>query len=274
VTPSVTVVPLAFKEAAPGFRTVDLFNGDLALEPFLVFTEFHMSQAVFGPHPHAGMTVVTYMLPDSAGGFLNRDSFGDRSRIGPGTVHATQAGAGIMHDEFPDPAGIDCHGMQIWINHADADRVVPPKAMHADAAAIPERLVGDHRVRVVLGAYDDARSPIALVTSVGLLDVTLRGATPVPLPDRPTRFVYVLRGRVSVNGQSAEAPALVVVGSSAGTASVTADTADAQVLIASGTPHGEPIAHGGPFVGTTAAQIGEMRRRFGSGAMGALAPAG
>ncbi|MCU0647452.1 MAG: pirin family protein [Gemmatimonadaceae bacterium] len=274
MTTPVTVVPLAFKDAAPGFRTVDLFHGELPLEPFLVFTEFHMSRAIFGPHPHAGMTVVTYMLPDSAGGFLNRDSFGDRSRIGPGAVHATQAGAGIMHDEFPEPAGIDCHGMQIWINHADADRFVPPKAMHADGAAIPEREVGAHHVRVVLGAYGAAVSPIALVTPVGLLDVTLRGATPFALPDAATRFVYVLRGRVSVDGVSATAPALLIADASAGSLALTSESDDSQVLIASGTPHGEPIAHGGPFVGTTPAQISEMRRRFGSGAMGQLAAAG
>lgn len=96
-----------------GLKSVDAFHTEYDFEPFLVFTEFYMSRPIFGPHPHAGVSVMTYMLPDSKGSFLNRDSAGDESIIEPGGIHVTQAGSGIKHDETPTVLGVDCHGFQI-----------------------------------------------------------------------------------------------------------------------------------------------------------------
>jgi hypothetical protein len=53
--------PLSFKENAPGFRSIDIYHSKFDIEPFLVFTEFHMDRPIFGPHPHAGVSVMTYM---------------------------------------------------------------------------------------------------------------------------------------------------------------------------------------------------------------------
>lgn len=75
------VVAKSLKMNAMGFESVDNFNHETPIEPFLVFTEFKMAQPIFGPHPHAGMSVMTYMLPESTGAFINRDSLGDHSRI-------------------------------------------------------------------------------------------------------------------------------------------------------------------------------------------------
>jgi quercetin 2,3-dioxygenase len=97
---------LHFKQNAPGFLSVDLFHAEHGFEPFLVFTEFHMDRPIFGPNAHAGVSVMTYMLPDSQGSFLNRDSLGDHSIIDPSGIHVTQAGSGVKHDEAPTIAGM------------------------------------------------------------------------------------------------------------------------------------------------------------------------
>jgi quercetin 2,3-dioxygenase len=261
---------LSFKQNAPGFRSVDIFNGELEIEPYLVFTEFYMDRPIFGPHPHAGMSVLTYMLPDSEGGFINRDSQGDHSRIEPGGAHITQAGAGILHDEIPEHTGTSCHGMQIWINHADADRFVPARPLHASPTEIPEVQASGASVRVVLGEYNGATSPLVPVTRALLLDVTLEPGATFTLPVQPTCFVYVLQGEVETGDARARAQTLLVYDTIGDAVQLRAGDQPTNFLLASGTPHHEPIVHGGPFVGTTQEQISEMRRRFSRGEMGTL----
>lgn len=90
----VQVNSLHFTPDFPGLRGVNMMARQFPIEPFLVITEYMMERPVFGPHPHAGISVLTYMLPDSVGSFINRDSRGDFSIIEPGAVHITQAGSG------------------------------------------------------------------------------------------------------------------------------------------------------------------------------------
>ena len=79
-------------------------------DPFLAFDPFEMAQPFFPPHPHAGFSAVTSMLPESANGFVNRDSRGATVDILPGDLHRTAAGSGILHEETPMRRGVACHG--------------------------------------------------------------------------------------------------------------------------------------------------------------------
>ena len=93
---------LKFNQMMPGFRATGVMHAEFDTDPFLIFGEFYNDRSVFGPHPHASVSVMTYLLPDSKGSFLNRDSFGDHSIIHPGGIHVTQTGKGIYNDEFPE----------------------------------------------------------------------------------------------------------------------------------------------------------------------------
>lgn len=195
---------LALKENAEGFATVDIFHSDHEIEPFLVFTEFHVKKEVFGPHPHAGISVMSYMMPDSEGSFLNRDSNGDKSTIEPGGIHVTQAGRGLHHDEVPTVDGVDCHGFQIWINHADKDRLIEPKAFHAFSKDVPEVRNETSLIRVIQGEYEGMRSPIELVTKTDLLDVRLQPNASITLAANEMAFVYLMDGRISIDESDIE----------------------------------------------------------------------
>jgi redox-sensitive bicupin YhaK (pirin superfamily) len=85
---------LQFEPAFPGLSGVNVFAHHYPIEPVLVLTEFHMRKPVFGPHPHAGISVITYMLPGSEGSFINRDSRGDHSIIKTGCPLFSAATAG------------------------------------------------------------------------------------------------------------------------------------------------------------------------------------
>jgi quercetin 2,3-dioxygenase len=260
------------KENIAGLKAVDAFHTEYDFEPFLVFTEFYMSQPIFGPHPHAGVSVMTYMLPDSQGSFLNRDSGGDKSIIEPGGIHVTQAGSGIKHDETPTALGVDCHGFQIWINHADKDRLVAPKAFHAFAKDVPEYKTENTFIRVIQGQYKGLQSTIELVTKTTLLDITLQPNTTIKLDAMEMAFVYLISGDLTIADKVVSNKAFINFEKEGDKVIVTTKEKSAQFLFLSGTPHNEPIVHGGPFVMTTNQQMLETQQRLQRGEMGILNP--
>jgi redox-sensitive bicupin YhaK (pirin superfamily) len=263
---------LRFKQAFPGLKGVDIMAHAFPIEPFLVFTEFLMDQPVFGPHPHAGISVMTYMLPDSEEGFINRDSQGDFSFIEPGGMHIMQAGSGMYHDEFPRKAGKQTHGFQIWINHADKDRFVAPKSMHATAAEIPEIAHDDYKLRIVHGSFQNMATGYQMVTPVNLYHVFLNPHKSISLPAMPMAFVYALQGKGESEGQSIDAQNLINYGLEGEKVHITAHEAGLVFMFATGIPHNESITYGGPFVMTTAAQMAETQQRYARGEMGYLGP--
>jgi quercetin 2,3-dioxygenase len=263
---------LQFKENMAGFSSVDIFHAEHDIEPFLVFTEFHMDRPIFGPHPHAGVSVMTYMLPDSKGSFINRDSRGDHSIIEPGGVHVTQAGSGVKHDEVPSVRGIDCHGFQIWINHSEADRLLEPRAFHAAAHEV-EALHSDKiHLRVIQGEYQNKKAAIELVTKNSLFDVTLQPNSTLALDAREMAFIYVLSAEVIIQKKTILQQGLVRFKNEGNQVIVRTGEHAANFMYADGNPHHEPIVYGGPFVMTTQEQMAATQKKLQRGEMGVLKP--
>lgn len=263
---------LQFKQAFPGLKGVDIMAHSYPIEPFLVFTEYYMDKPVFGPHPHAGISVMTYMLPDSPQSFINRDSQGDFSYIEPGGTHIMQAGSGMLHDEFPKVTGIPTHGFQIWINHADKNRLVAPKSMHAGANEVPEVITSDYKVRVVHGSFSGKTPEYKMVTDVTLLHIYLKPNKTITLEAQPMAFVYVIRGKGSSEGEQIQQQSLVNYSLSGNEISINANEEGLELMFATGTPHNEPITYGGPFVMTTREQMMATQLRYQNGEMGSLEP--
>lgn len=185
----------------------------------------------------------------------------------------SQAGRGLQHDEVPEVSGVECHGFQIWINHADRDRLVPPAAFHARAADIPEQRASDRTVRVLLGAFEGLASPLPVVTPVTLLDVHLQPGAEIEMPAAEMAFIYIIGGKGASAGRALEAHQLVCYDAEGDRVSVSAaPNRHLRFLFASGTPHREPIVYGGPFVMTTQAQLDDTKRRYARGEMGQLSP--
>ncbi|MBK8847483.1 MAG: pirin family protein [Bacteroidetes bacterium] len=255
-----------------GFTSVDMFHNEFDFEPFLVFTEFHMDKAIFGPHPHAGVSVMTYMMPDSKGSFLNRDSRGDNSIIEPGGIHVTQAGSGVKHDEVPTTDGIDCHGFQIWINHSDKNRLVEPKAFHAFSKDVPEYNRDNIKLRVIQGTYQNLTSPLDLVTKTSLFDITLQPNSSIELDTKEMAFIYLMTGDITIADREIRGISMITFEKTGDKIKVNSTSQTSNFLFASGTPHNEPIVHGGPFVMTTHEQMTATQQRLQRGDMGILHP--
>lgn len=242
------------------------------IEPFLVFTEFLMEKPVFGPHPHAGISVMTYLLPDSKEGFINRDSQGDFSFIEPGGMHIMQAGSGMLHDEFPKTTGNEAHGFQIWINHADKNRFVNPKSMHASANEIPEKNTENYKVRIVHGNFEGISPNYKMVTDVNLFHIFLNPNKSISLDAMPMAFVYGLNGKGNTEGETIQAQTLINYSLQGEKVIIHSLDEGLEFMFATGIPHNETITYGGPFVMTTPEQMAETQRRYSNGDMGRLEP--
>jgi redox-sensitive bicupin YhaK (pirin superfamily) len=275
VVSSMTV--LAPRQASPGFIEGTVFHGGrVVLDPLLAITDFHMTQPTFAPHPHAGFSAVTYMFRDSPGSFRNRDSLGDESMINPGDLHWTQAAHGMMHEEIPTEAGIDCHGMQLFVNLRAEHKHAVPQAFHLLAADI--RSVEPSPgvlVRVVTGAAFGIASPLdGLLTPITLLDIDIapNTATYIPVAAKDRAVTLINNGSVIVGGIELQRLAVASLDGPSEQIEITAGTTGASLLILSGTPIEEPVLFGGPFCMNTQADIDDARHRYTRGDMGHLTP--
>jgi redox-sensitive bicupin YhaK (pirin superfamily) len=234
-----------------------------------------MSEPFFGPHPHAGFSVTTSMFEDSRGAFVNRDSAGDHSRIAPGALHWTQAGSGIQHEEVPERPGTPTHGLQIWVDHAAADRLAPPAAFHVEAEDVPERLGDGARARVLVSASGDVRAPFDPIPPITLLDLHLQPGARFTeaAPAEHLALLLVVAGDVTPgDGEPLAAHDAAVLEADGNEVELRAGPLGAQVLVGHGPRLGGPTLFGGPFVMSTEAQLEDARRRFARGEMGRLDP--
>jgi redox-sensitive bicupin YhaK (pirin superfamily) len=270
------VVSLAEERVRRGFSVRSLRPQLLPLDPFLSLDEFHMSEPTFPPHPHAGFSAVTYMFESSAGAFTNRDSLGDRSVIAPGALHWTQAARGMMHEEVPSVPGVDCHGMQMFVNLRRADKLAAPRAFHVDANAVPQIEDGNVRVRVLAGSIGDVCSPLELLTDALLFDVHLaaRASLELPIARGSTAFALAIDGAGSIDAHGTRLGAHEAAAFSGDGDGLTLRAGDngMHLLVGGGAPLGEPVVFGGPFAMSTREELNDAFERFHRGEMGALAP--
>ena len=225
-----------------------------------------------GWHPHRGFETVTVAWE---GEVAHRDNAGHAGTIGPGDVQWMTAASGILHEEYHSEAftrqGGAMHMMQLWVNLPKAHKMSAPGYQGITAGDIPVvSLANDAgRVRVIAGAYDDAKGPARTFTSITMLDANLRanGALPITLEPTHNAMVIVTKGRVRANGQSTGAGELVLFGNDGGRIEILADE-DAHVLVLAGEPIDEPIVQHGPFVMNTRDEIVEAFRDFEDGKFG------
>ncbi|ATQ76407.1 pirin [Massilia violaceinigra] len=242
-----------------------------ALDPFLQVDWFRMRLPFFPPHPHAGFSAVTFMLPQSPGGLINRDSLGSRNRINPGDLHWTEAARGIVHEEVPQVDGVDCLGLQIFVNLPSQHKLAAPAIHHVDRADVPVVQFPGATVHCYVGDLDDVKAALTTRTASALWSVELNENAVVNLPLPPSWMVHILvtagalRIGDSLLGEGG------VAGYAAGTAlEIRAATDGASLVVLAGLPLAEPIAVSGPFVMNDAAQLVDAKRRYASGEMGFL----
>jgi redox-sensitive bicupin YhaK (pirin superfamily) len=228
----------------------------------------------FPRHPHRGFETITVAQQ----GFIDHsDSLGATARFGQGDAQWMTAGRGIVHSEmFPllrsetdNPTEL----FQVWLNLPAEEKMVDPYFTMFWKESIPTHVVRDEegrttRVMTVAGAFEGRQPPRPPPNSwasrpdshVAIWTLTLEPGARWTLPAAPptvTRSLYFHRGaalrvadrrvlaghRIGIT-EGAEVP-------------LQAQDAEAHVLLLQGRPLGEPVAHHGPFVMNTRAELAQ-----------------
>lgn len=261
-----------------GFRAYSLRGGEMAapIDPFLGVDHAWMSEATFATHPHAGFSAVSYLFLDSEIGVNNQDSLGTRNLIQPGGLHWTAAGRGVVHNEVPAVAGKTVHMLQIFVNLAVERQSAEPFALSLEPQDVPVLHLPGVKVRVPLGSFGEARSPLHPPTEVCLLDVSLDegAALSVPVPEGHSVFVMPIFGSLVIDGQpfSANEPRLPVFAAQATSREIALQATDgnANAVVFSGTPLHQPVHWQGPMALASAEALADRIAAYQRGEFGSI----
>lgn len=258
------------------------------LDPFIMMDQ--MGEVDYAPgepkgtpwHPHRGFETVTYLID---GHFDHRDSAGGGGSIGPGDTQWMTAGSGLLHIEAPPEAlvmsGGLFHGLQLWVNLPARDKMIAPRYQDIGGGNITLLTTpdGGALLRVIAGDLDGHRGPGITHTPITFLHATVSPGAEITLPWNPSfnALAYVLSGRGTVG--AAHRPIrdgqLAVYGKGSSitlSADATQDTnkPDLEVVLLGGQPINEPVAHYGPFVMNTRAELQQAFEDFQAGRLGVI----
>ena len=166
------------------------------------------------PHPHIGLSTVTYLLK---GSIVHRDSLGFAQSIEPGDVNWMTAGRGIVHSERSDaelrkkPQSL--YGLQSWVALPRRDEETDPAFLHYAGATLPEASEGGMHLKVIAGTVQGLTSPVATHSPLFYGDVTLQAGARFKLDATyDERAAYLIEGMVEVDGVSFEPGRLLAFG--------------------------------------------------------------
>ncbi|HTN78198.1 MAG TPA: pirin family protein [Acidimicrobiales bacterium] len=285
------IVPARHAVEGAGFEVWRPFPGDIdphLADPFFLLdqlgpVEYAPNEAVGAPwHPHRGFETVTYVID---GVVSHHDSNGGGGIIGEGDTQWMTAGAGILHDEVPTEAfvrsGGRTHGVQLWVNLPAALKMSPPRyqAITADKLTLLSSPDGGTLVRLIAGDLDGHDGP-----GVTHTPITYAHATVSPDAELEVRWnhgynamAYVLGGHgyAGAERRPIDAHDLVVFGAGnvvtlRAAGSQPDDSPSFEVLLLGGVPIREPIAHYGPFLMNTRAEILQALEDYQAGRMGVV----
>jgi redox-sensitive bicupin YhaK (pirin superfamily) len=233
-------------------------------------------------HPHRGFETVTYMID---GIMDHQDSLGSGGTIANGDTQWMTAGQGILHIEAPPEhlvtSGGLFHGLQLWVNLPRAAKMITPKYqdIRGREAGLLTTSDGGSLIRVIAGEVGGHAGPGSTFTPINLAHVTLQPGAQLDLPWQPeyNALVYVLAGRGTVGAE--QRPIQIGQLASHGKGDAIRVTADAtqdsnipamELFIMGGRPIREPVAHYGPFVMNTQAELKQAFEDFQKGRLGVI----
>jgi redox-sensitive bicupin YhaK (pirin superfamily) len=155
------------------------------------------------PHPHIGLSTVTYLFE---GEVTHRDSVGSEQDIRPGEVNWMTAGRGITHSERFEKArreGDRMHGIQTWVALPQADEETDPAFFHHPPEDLPTLQDGGLWARLVVGEAFGAKAKVKTHSPMFYVHWVLATGARAQLPaEYPERAAYVVSGSVEVDGRS------------------------------------------------------------------------
>lgn len=228
--------------------------GDLGqwLKPFVFLDLIHFQPGAarqnFGMHPHSGIATVTFL---SEGEVRYEDSTGAFGLLPAGGVEWMRAGNGVWHAgaAVGDTLG---QGFQLWVALPAALENAPAQSQYLAPELLPQ--IGP--VRVLLGGYGAAHSPVAAPAGMTYLSVRLAPGerwTYTPPQGHAVAWVAVATGALMA-GERIDAGELVAFEPSGQSIDFVATEATSFVL-GSAVPHPHDLVLGTYSVHTSRAAL-------------------
>src|SRR5882724_7567138 len=219
-----------------------------AIKPF-VFLDHAVieptGRPLFGIHPHSGIATVTVLL---RGSIAYEDTTGAKGELAPGGVEWMKAGNGVWHDGHILPGEV-ARAFQLWIALPASQENSP-----AESQYIPPSQVQQHGpVRVILGQYGRAHSPIRAPEGINYFHVQLKHGDRwkyVPPAGHTVAWLSVDQGRL-LSSEPVHAGQLAVFEESDGDAIETQADGATSFVIGSAVKHPHPLVLGSYSVHTS-----------------------
>jgi len=166
------------------------------------------------PHPHIGLSTVSYLL---SGAIVHRDSLGVEQAIRPGDVNWMTAGRGISHSErFEDPSAFVDPGIELlqsWVALPEAVEETDPAFDHYPVNELPQAHEGGRWLRVIAGDAFGMSSPVKTHSPLFCVHALLQAGATLPLPvGHAERAAYVVAGSVETGGHAGRPGQMLVFG--------------------------------------------------------------
>ena len=179
------------------------------IKPFVFLDDFDGLSAtgprLGGIHPHSGIATITLLLQ---GGLRYEDTTGKTGILPAGGVEWMRAGGGVWHDGEPLP-GANLHGLQLWIALPAAEENGPAESQYIAPQNVPHQ----GPVRIILGSYGEAKSPIRAPSGINYLDVQMKDGQRweyQPPAGHDVAWVFSYKGSLRAEGQPVAVKELAV----------------------------------------------------------------
>lgn len=217
------------------------------------------------PHPHIGLSTVTYLFE---GEIIHRDSIGSLQPIRPGDLNWMTAGRGIAHSERSTEAqhlkGGRSHGLQLWVGLPTSKEELAPTFAHHPKSTLPTARHQDAHLTVIAGEAYGVRSPALVSSPLFYVDAQMqKGALTLP-DDHEERAAYVVEGSVTIDERDFAAGNLIVFRSGK-EAVLRCDANDAHVMLLGGARLDGPRYMWWNFVSSSKERIEQAKRDWKEG---------
>jgi redox-sensitive bicupin YhaK (pirin superfamily) len=224
--------------------------GDLGemLKPFVfvdLFDNGGRQFQGFGLHPHSGIATLTYMAKGST---RYEDTNGARGLLEAGGVEWMQAGHGVWHGGGAGAPGV-ARGFQLWVALPPHLELGPSVSLYQSADDVS--VAGP--ARVLLGAYEGARSAIDAPSEINYLAVRLAPGERwryVPPAGHEVLWIAVGRGAVRTPERVGRGELAIFAPGEAAVEFVA--EADTELMLGSAVPHRHDLVLGYYSVHTSA----------------------
>jgi len=249
----------------------------LSMDPFLMIDEIRSDDQAdylggFPPHPHRGIETFTYMIK---GGFEHRDQMGNVKAIRSGDVQWMSTGYGVVHSEMPLlDEGNSLHGFQIWLNMPAKEKLRPAIYQDTVEHGVPALTLDGGEIKALAGSWSNGTESIEselnnLAGNAGIADLSIEPSQTVSFPVPRTGRLMLLVHSGKLEEPEATHGTLLQF-SDTETLTLTASEDGFGGLIFYGEPINEQIAHMGPFVMNTEAELHQAVRDYQTGKFGQL----